>query len=77
MKTTTIATTINQLREAIYRRCGVAHYSKGYRSKKLRKVCPLSVGLDLRRKTDVIYLAEQLGLLDRKVVYVDFGVKAA
>ena len=76
MKPTTIAT-INQLRQAIYERCGVAHYSKGYRSRKLRKVCPQSVGLDLRRKTDVVYLAEQLNLLDRKVIYVDFGAKAA
>ena len=68
---------IAQLRQAIYERCGVAHFSKGYRSRKLRKVCPQSVGLDLRRKTDVIYLAEVLGLIHRTVIHVDFGAVAA
>ncbi|NER82777.1 MAG: hypothetical protein F6K42_25125 [Leptolyngbya sp. SIO1D8] len=68
---------INQLRQAIYMACGVLHFSKGYRSKKLRQVCHLANGLDLRRKADVVYLAEQLGLIDRTVIHVDFGVKVA
>ena len=69
---------IHELRLAIYRACGVAGFSKGYRSKKLRKVCPFARGLDLRRKQDVIALAEHLGLIAPKVIHVDFGgVKAA
>ena len=76
MKLAAIAT-INQLRQAIYERCSVAHYGKGYRSRKLRKVCSESIGLDLRCKTDVVKLAQRLGLLDSKVIYVDFGAKAA
>ena len=73
----TANTAINELREAIYRHCGVAHFSRGYRSKKLRKVCVSAVGLDLRRKEHVIYLAEKLGLIDRKVIHVDFGAAVA
>ena len=76
MKLTATAT-ITQLRQAIYTACGVAHYSRGYRSKKLRKVCPQSVGLDLRRKADVMYLAEKLGLMDRTVIHVNFGAVVA
>ncbi|MBE7384420.1 MAG: hypothetical protein F6J95_023775 [Leptolyngbya sp. SIO1E4] len=68
---------INQLRQAIYERCGVLHCSKGYRSKKLRQVCHLANGLDLRRKADVVYLAERLGIVDRTVIHVDFGVQVA
>ena len=73
----TPTSTIAQLRDAIYRRCGVVHYSRGYRSRKLRKVCSESIGLDLRRKADVVTLAQRLGLLDRTVIYLDFGAKAA
>ena len=73
----TATSPIAQLRDAIYTACGVAHFSKGYRSRKLRKVCPESVGLDLRRKADVIYLAEKLGLINRTVIHVDFGAAVA
>ena len=74
----TATTPIHELRLAIYRACGVAGFSKGYRSRKLRKVCPFARGLDLRRKADVIALAEHLGLIAPKVVHVDFGgVQAA
>ncbi|NEQ45643.1 MAG: hypothetical protein F6K00_19700 [Leptolyngbya sp. SIOISBB] len=41
----TAATPINELRQAIYVACGVAGYSKGYRTRKLRKVCPLCTGV--------------------------------
>ena len=73
----TANTTINELRQAIYRACGVAGYSKGYRARKLRKVCPAARGLDLRRKADVVALATHLGLIQSNVIYVDFGQKAA
>lgn len=73
----TAATTINELRSAIYRACGVAGYSKGHRARKLRKVCPFARGLDLRRKADVVALATHLGLIASNVIYVDFGQKAA
>ena len=73
----TAAPTINQLRQAIYRHCGVAHFSKGYRPKKLRQVCHQAIGLDLRRREDVMYLAQKLGLIERKVIHVDFGAQAA
>ena len=73
----TATSPIAQLRQAIYERCGVAHFSKGYRSKKLRKVCSESIGLDLRRKSDVVTLAQRLGLIDRTVIHVDFGAVAA
>lgn len=70
------STNINQLRQAIYVHCGVAHYSKGYRPKKLRQVCRAAVGLDLRRKSDVVLLAQRLGIVQSNVIHVDFG-KAA
>lgn len=73
----TAATPINELRQAIYVACGVTGYSKGYRTRKLRKVCPFARGLDLRRKADVVALATYLGLIQSNVVYVDFGQKAA
>lgn len=66
-------TKINELRQAIYVRCGVQHYSKGYRSKKLRQVCQFAVGLDLRRKADVVQLAQRLGIIASNVLYLDFG----
>ncbi|NEQ45592.1 MAG: hypothetical protein F6K00_19435 [Leptolyngbya sp. SIOISBB] len=73
----TAAATINELRQAIYVACGVAGYSKGYRTRKLRKVCPFARGLDLRRKQDVVALATYLGLIQSNVIHVDFGQKAA
>ena len=72
MKLTPIAP-INQLRQAIYERCGIAHFSKGYRSRKLRKVCQAAIGLDLRNKKHVVYLAKHLGLIQANVVHVDFA----
>lgn len=54
---------INEIRQAIYAATGVAGFSRGYRSRKLRKVCPMAQGLDLRRKSDAVFLAEQLGLI--------------
>jgi len=57
------STPIRQLRELIYAACGLLHYSKGYRSRKLRKVCEASKGLDLRRKSDVRWLAMHLGII--------------
>ncbi|NER84806.1 MAG: hypothetical protein F6K42_35880 [Leptolyngbya sp. SIO1D8] len=76
MKLTT-ASSINELRQAIYRKCGVTHFSKGYRPKKLRQVCHLAQGLDLRRRADVLYLAQQLGLIERNVLHLDFGASLA
>jgi hypothetical protein len=54
---------ISELRHAIYESLGIAHLSGSRRSRRLRKVCRLAQGLDLRRKTDVVYLAVQLGLV--------------
>ena len=54
---------INALRDAIYRRFSLQNYSSSYRSKKLRKLCPIANGLDLRKKRDVIFLAQQLRLI--------------
>lgn len=54
---------LNALRAAIYAAAGVEQYSKSYRTRKLRKVCPASRGLDLRRRADVVQLAKHLGLL--------------
>jgi hypothetical protein len=74
-----LATTppINELRLRIYQACGVAHFSKGYRSTKLRKVCEAARGLDLRRKADVVLLSQRLGLLPASnVIHVDFAQKA-
>lgn len=56
---------LNALRAAIYAAAGVAHYSKGYRPRKLRKVCALARGLDLRKASHVVYLAQQLGVISR------------
>lgn len=54
---------ISLLRHAIYECLGIAHLSGSRRSRKLRKVCRLAQGLDLRRKQDVVYLATQLSLI--------------
>jgi hypothetical protein len=75
MKTTS-SQSINELRLRIYQACGVAHFSKGYRPTKLRKVCEAARGLDLRRKEDVVLLAQRLGLLSANVIHVDFAQKA-
>ncbi|MEO0826880.1 MAG: hypothetical protein AAFY20_09415 [Cyanobacteria bacterium J06639_14] len=74
----TAKTHINELRLAIYRACGVARFSKGYRSRKLRKVCPFTQGLDLRRKSDVVALAQHLGVIKplNNVIHLEFGVAA-
>ncbi|MEO0659844.1 MAG: hypothetical protein AAFY74_20575 [Pseudomonadota bacterium] len=56
-------TPINQLRQLIYAACGVLGYSRGYRARKLRKVCEWAKGLDLRRKDDVRWLAMRLGII--------------
>lgn len=54
---------LNLLRAAIYAAAGVAHYSKSYRTRKLRKVCEAARGLDLRRRKDVVLLAQRLNLI--------------
>lgn len=54
---------LNLLRATIYVAAGVAHYSKSYRTRKLRKVCEAARGLDLRRRSDVVLLAQRLGLI--------------
>lgn len=54
---------IKALRVAIYAHLKIQNYSRSYRSQKLRKVCPIANGLDLRRKNDVVYLARQLRLI--------------
>lgn len=59
----TATSKLNALRAAIYAAAGVAHYSKGYRPRKLRKVCALARGLDLRKAAHVVYLAQQLGII--------------
>jgi hypothetical protein len=67
---------INELRLRIYQACGVAGFSRGYRPTKLRKVCEAARGLDLRKKADVVLLAQRLGLLPAdNVLYVDFAQK--
>ena len=64
----TARSNINALRSAIYDRLGVAHYSASTRSRKLRKVCHYADGLDLRRKSDVICLAQHLNLLPKSAM---------
>ena len=64
----TARSNINALRSAIYDRLGVAHYSASTRSRKLRKVCHYADGLDLRRKSDVICLAQHLNLLPKSAL---------
>ena len=59
----TARSNINALRSAIYDRLGIDHYSASTRSRKLRKVCHYANGLDLRRKADVVCLAQHLNLL--------------
>lgn len=66
---------INEIRLQIYRRTGVLHYSRSYRPRKLRKLCEAARGLDLRKKEDVLTLAQRLGLISN-VIHVDFS-KAA
>jgi hypothetical protein len=67
---------INELRALIYRACGVAHLRSSTRSRRLRKVCEASRGLDLRRKADVVLLAQRLGILPvDNVIYLDFSQK--
>ena len=56
----TATTHINALRQAIYQACGVMHFSRGYRSRKLRQVCEAARGLDLRLKADVVVLATRV-----------------
>jgi len=73
----TAATHINKLRQAIYRACGVSHFSSGYRSRKLRQVCEAARGLDLRLKSDVVALATRLGLLGSNVIHACFGASIA
>jgi hypothetical protein len=53
------------------------HFSKGYRSRKLRQVCEAARGLDLRLKADVVVLATRLGLLGSNVVQGRFGTAIA
>ena len=78
MKTALTAnSTINELRQAIYRAAGVGHLSGSRRTRKLRKVLPLARGLDLRRKANVVFLAQHLGLIETNVIYVEFGESAA
>lgn len=68
---------INELRLRIYQACGVAGFSKGYRPQQLRKLCEAARGLDLRRKADVLLLAQRLGLVPaNNVLYVDFTQKS-
>ena len=59
----TTCSNINLLRSAIYAALGIDHYSASTRSRKLRKVCHYANGLDLRRKADVVCLAQHLNLL--------------
>ncbi len=47
----------------IYAETHVLGYSNSYRPKKLRKVCPISRGLDLRKPKDVIFLARALNII--------------
>lgn len=78
MKTAlTTNSTINELRQAIYRAAGVSHLSGSRRTRKLRKVLPIARGLDLRRKASVVFLAQYLGLIETSVIHVDFGQTVA
>ena len=66
----TTRSNINRLRSAIYCRLGIAHWSSSSRSRRLRKVCHQANGLDLRRKADVVFLAQYLGLLPKPAMPV-------
>ena len=57
---------LSELREAIYKRANVAHYSRGYRTRKLRKVFNWTKGLDLRRKDHVLLAACRLCIISRE-----------
>ena len=59
---------IKALRDAIYRRFSLQNLSSSYRSKKLRKVCAHANGLDLRRKSDVIFLCQELGIITHRML---------
>lgn len=63
MTTLTATSKLTALRAAIYAAAGVSGYSKGYRPRKLRKVCSAAKGLDLRRRDHVIRLALHLGII--------------
>ena len=54
---------VRVIRQAIYDRLGVSHYSASYRSRKLRKVCAFACGLDLRRREHCVILAQHLGVM--------------
>ena len=73
----TASSNINELRQAIYRAAGVSRLSGSRRTRKLRKALPITPGLDLRRKANVVFLAQYLGLMESSVIHVDFGQKAA
>lgn len=65
---------LNLLRAAIYASAGVAHYSRGYRTRKLRKVCAAARGLDLRRRADVVLLAQRLGIIAKPALELTANV---
>ena len=66
----TTRSNINLIRTAIYAALGIDHYSASYRSRKLRQVCSYADGLDLRRRSDVICLAQHLNLLPKPAMPV-------
>ena len=70
--TLTETSSIKDLRQAIYVRFSLQNLSSSYRSQKLRKVCNHANGLDLRRKSDVIYLARQLNIIPHPMLATPF-----
>ena len=59
----TETSSIKDLRQAIYTHFNIQNYSSSYKSIKLRKVCAIAQGLDLRKRSDVVFLAKQIGVL--------------
>lgn len=54
---------INLLRAVIYAAAGADHWRGSTRSRRLRQACHYACGLDLRRRSDVVCLAQHLRLL--------------
>ena len=63
---------IKALRGAIYQKYSLQNLSSSYRSKKLRKVCNHANGLDLRKKSDVVFICQQIGILPHQMLSTPF-----
>jgi len=54
---------LNILRQAIYLKFGVSLMKDSKRSKELRKRCTIARSVDLRKRSDVIWLCQQLRII--------------